>query len=254
MKDQQIDIATLNYYKDLYSGYKIIYVRFSNTDWVFRTLTRKEYKYILATNDGRMAVEDALCNTACVFPEEYDFSICGFGGLVEKVANIIEDSSGFLDVKKIINEYHELRNFNSLELQCMDIIKAFIPEYTYDEMETWTWQKLMYMTVRAEKVAHLRGFEWKIEDTSEEYVEQMSTMNSDNPEFIKELQQRGIDPMFYFADELQGIGKHEILDFPLIGGVHWNDEGILDVIRKQITKKNLEYARRERNARLSRHE
>ena len=44
MADSKVDIALLNYYKDLYSGHKIIYVRFLDTDFIFRTLTRKEYK------------------------------------------------------------------------------------------------------------------------------------------------------------------------------------------------------------------
>ncbi len=239
VENKEVDIAQLNYFKELHSGHKIVYVRFCNTDFVFRTLTRKEYKYILSINSDRMSIEDAICNTACIFPEEYDFSICGFAGLIPKVANFIETISGFNNIQVVLKEYHMAQEQNSLELQCMDLIKAFIPEYTYDEMEDWTWSKLIQTAARAEKVAKLKGFDWHLEDKSQEYFDKVSQINMDNAEFIDQLKQNGVDPMFYFADELKNIGKHEIVDFPLIGGVHWNNEVVLNAIREQIAKKKI---------------
>ena len=43
--------------------------------------------------------------------------------------------------------------------------------------------------------------------------------------------------MYYFAEEIERSFKRDILDFPLIGGTHWNDEVVLSVIRKQIKNK-----------------
>lgn len=239
MADSKVDITLLNYYKDLYSGHKIIYVRFLDTDFVFKTLTRKEYKYLLKSCESKLELEDSICDVCCVYPEDYDFSMCGFAGLNEYVANVLLEVSGFKDIQDILREYREAKEYANLEIQCMDLIKAFIPEYTYEEMEEWTWQKLMYMTVRAEKVAALKGFDWHIQDQTEEYMNEINKINSDNTEFIKELQSNGIDPMYYFSEELQSNFKREIIDFPLIGGTHWNDEVILDAIRKQIKEKNI---------------
>lgn len=233
-----VDINLLNYFKDLYSGHKIIYVRFLDTDFVFRTLSRKEFKYILGSQNSKIDVENAICNVACIYPEEYDFDDCGFAGLPEYVADIIQDLSGFKDIQQVLNTYRAYKEQINLEIQCMDLIKAFIPEYTYEEMEDWSWDKLMQMTVRAERVATLKGFDWHVNDESETYMEEMSKINSDNQEFIKELQSNGIDPMDYFAEELQDSFKKDIVDFPLIGGTHWNDEVMLGVIREQIRKKN----------------
>lgn len=237
MKEQQVDISLLNYFKDLYNGHKIIYVRFLDTEFIFKTLTRKEYKYIISTNTEKMDIEDAICNTACIFPEEYDFTTCGFAGLNEYVSSIIEEQSGFTNINFVLNEYNHYKEISNLEIQCMDLIKAFIPEYTYEEMEDWTWSKLMQMTVRAEKVALLKGFDWKIEDKSSEYMDRIKDINIENKEFIEELEKNNIDPMLYFADDLQNINKKQIIDFPIIGGIHWNDEVILNVIREQIRKK-----------------
>ena len=238
MEQQVVDMNLLAHYKDLYSGHKILYVRFLDNDFIFRSLTRKEYKYLLQSGLSQMDMEDSICNTACLYPEDYDFTVCGFAGLNEYVANIIKDISDFSDIRSIINEYHKYKEMDNLETQCMDLIKAFIPEYTYEEMEEWTWEKLMQITVRAEKVAALRGFEWSLKDESEQYIEEMQNINSENKEFLKELETNGIDPMFYFEDEIKHTVKKEVLDFPLIGGSHWNDEVVLSVIRKQIRKAN----------------
>ena len=238
MEQQVVDMNLLAHYKDLYSGHKILYVRFLDNDFIFRSLTRKEYKYLLQSGLSQMDMEDSICNTACLYPEDYDFTVCGFAGLNEYVANIIKDISDFSDIRSIINEYHKYKEMDNLETQCMDLIKAFIPEYTYEEMEEWTWEKLMQVTVRAEKVAALKGFDWSLKDESEQYMEELNKISSDNKEFIKELEQNGIDPMFYFEDEIKHTFKKEVLDFPLIGGSHWNDEVILSVIREQIRKEN----------------
>lgn len=239
MDNVVVDSILLNYYKDLYSGHKIIYVRFLNVDFIFRTLTRKEYKYILQSSTSEQDLEDNICNAACIFPEEYEFETCGFAGLNEYVANLIQDLSGFKDIQVALEDYKQAKENTNLEIQCMDLIKAFIPEYTYEEMEEWTWEKLMFMTARAEKIAELKGFDWHIQDRTDEYMEDMNKINSDNKEFIDELQSNGIDPMFYFSEEIKSTFTHNIIDFPMISGASWNDEVILDAIRKQTRKKNI---------------
>lgn len=236
--EQVVDMNLLTHYKDLYSGHKILYVRFLDTDFVFRSLTRKEYKYLIQSGLSQMDLEDSICNTTCLYPEDYDFNTCGFAGLSEYVSSVIKDISGFNDIRSILDEYQKYKAIDNLEIQCMDLIKAFIPEYTYEEMEDWSWEKLMQITVRAEKVAALKGFDWSLKDESEEYMKNMEQINSNNKEFVKELESKGIDPMFYFQDEIKHSSKKEILDFPLIGGTHWNDEVVLSVIREQIRKKN----------------
>ena len=237
MAEVQVDVTLLNYYKDLYSGHKIIYVRFLDTDFIFRTLTRKEYRYLLQSNTSKEDLEDGICNVACIYPEDYEFETCGFAGLNSYVADIIQDLSGFRDIQVVLNDYRQAKENTNLEIQCMDLIKAFIPEYTYEEMAEWTWEKLMTITARAERVAELKGFDWHIQDQTEEYMDEMNKISSDNQEFLQELRNSGIDPMFYFAEELKQTFTHEVVEFPMISGCHWDDEVILDAIRKQIKKK-----------------
>ena len=179
-RQQVVDMNLLAHYKDLYSGHKILYVRFLNTEFIFRTLTRKEYKYIVQSGMSKYDIDDAICNTACLYPENYDFNVCGYAGISEYVAETLKDLSNFNSVQSILNEYYQYKEIVTLETQCMDLIKAFIPEYTYEEMEEWTWEKLMKMTVRAENVASLKGFDWSLKDESEQFDEQMSRIDPNN--------------------------------------------------------------------------
>ena len=86
--------------------------------------------------------------------------------------------------------------------------------------------------------ANLRDIGYNFPDNAEEYKQEYDNINSDNQEFIEELNKRGVDPMFYFAEEIKQTFKRDILDFRLIGGNRWNDEVVLDVIRKQIRNSN----------------
>lgn len=227
--------SMLSYFKNLYSGHKILYVRFSDKEFVFRTLSRGEYKNILFLNSNEYDKQDAVCNAACIYPEEYDFAVCGYAGLPETVSEYIENLSGFTDIDVILNDYRTAKELNSLEIQAMDLIKAFIPEYTYEEMKEWSWQKLMEITARAEAIARLKGFDWHLEDQSKEYKEQLASFTPDNKQIIDRMYKEGIDPMVYFADVIKKEfdSRKNVVDFPLITSGKWNNGGIIDAIKRQ---------------------
>lgn len=236
-----VDSGMMSYYKNLYSGHKIIYVRFLDNEFIFRTLTKQEYKNVMYIHsfDTRKEIEDALCQAALLYPEEYDFSQCGYAGIPEFVANKIEDLSSFLDISVAMNDYRTAKENVTLETQSMDLIKAFIPEYSYDEMETWTWQKLMTMAVRAENIAKLKGFDWHLEDKSDDYKKEISNISSSNKEFIDTLYNQGIDPMGYFKDEIEFELKdrRNVVSFPLISSGRWKEEAVLNAVRSQKTRR-----------------
>lgn len=228
---------TIMYLKEKYSGHKIIYVRFSNEEFVFRTLSKKEYKYIKSISETEWDLHDNICNIGCLYPEDYDFNYCHYAGMSDYISNIIEEESGFTNIDKIMQYYYNTKDNITLEEQCMDMIKAFIPEYTYEEMKDWTWQQLMETTARAERIAKLKGFDYHLNDKTADMEEEYNQMNSDNPEFIENLYKHGIDPMFHFKSELKL--ENDILDFPLIIGTSYDNEVVLDAVRQQIAKKKI---------------
>jgi hypothetical protein len=119
----------------------------------------------------------------------------------------------------------------------MDLIKAFIGDYTYEEMEDWTWQKLMDMTVRAENIANLQGFDYHIERA--ENIDELSRKPSiHNDDDIQNALNRKINPLILFQDEIQKEvnANNNMVDNPFIIGRAWNNKEILNGFREQKTK------------------
>lgn len=227
----------LQYYKEQYNGHKVIYVRFSNKDFVFRTLTVREYEMIIKIYNDSFKQETAICNMACIYPEEYEFSECEFGVLPSIVAGYIKELSSFNSPKSIFNEYYNAKAASNLYQQCMDLIKAFIGDYTYEEMEDWTWQKLMDMTVRAENIAKLQGYDYHIQE--DENMEQNATKptihNSDN---VDNLLKHKINPLIFFKEELEKEiqARNNMVNIPFIIGIKWNNKELLNAFREQKAK------------------
>ena len=92
----------------------------------------------------------------------------------------------------------------------------------------------METTARAERIARLKGFDYHLNDKSKDMEEEYNQMNSSNPDFIKNLYEHGIDPMFHFKSELKL--DNEIVEYPFIVGPAYDNEVILDAVRQQIAK------------------
>jgi hypothetical protein len=225
----------LQYYKEEYNGHKLIYVRFSNEDFVFRTLTVKEYEMIMRMYSDQFKQETAICNMSCVYPEDYDFSECEFGVLPSVVTGYIKRLSDFENPQDIFAEYDLAKASSNLYQQCMDLIKAFIGDYTYEEMEDWTWQKLMDMTVRAENIAKLQGYDYHITKNEDANIQTPSIHNEND---VNNVIKQKINPLIFFKEEIQKEVNlnNNIIDNPFIIGKSWNNKELLDGFRKQKIK------------------
>ncbi len=232
-----IDENKIQYYKEQYNGHKIIYVRFLNNDFIFRTLTVKEYEVITKLYSNEFKIETAICNLACLYPEGYEFSECEFGVLPSVISGYIKKASSFDEPKDIFIEYDEAKANYNLYQQCMDLIKAFIKDYTYEEMEEWTWQKLMEMTVRAENIAKLQGFDYHLEKA--ENIDELSIKPSiHNEDDVNKLLNNKINPLIYFKEDIQKELdiNNNIVSEPFIIGNNWNNKEILNGFRIQKVK------------------
>lgn len=232
-----LSIYDLTYLKEQYNGHKIIYALFDNKEFVFKSLTRKEYKDILNITASDDEFEDAICQIALIYPEEYDFSQAPLAGISHNISPIILEQSNFTSLNDVLDIYEESKKqILTLDQNCMTVVKAAMPEYTFEEMEDWTWDKLMLMLARAEKILELTGNKIELINNQEKVENNAKKQNIDNKEFIDELIKNGIDPMVYFKNQL--IHKNEFVEFPLIGGIHWRNEEVMDAIRRQMEKAN----------------
>lgn len=228
----------LQYFKEEYSGHKLIYVRFSNNDFLFRTLSLKEYEMILKMFQNKFNQETAICNISCIYPEDYEFQETEFGALPSVLSGYIKSVSGFEDRNVIFNDYFLYKNVNNLFQQCMDLVKTFIGDYSYEEMEEWTWQKLMQMTVRAERIASYKGFDYHIEYNEEENDNVKPSIS--NEKDVENTLNNKINPLISFVDEIVEKEKEQsiMVSNPFIIGNKWNDKELLNGFRRQIKEKN----------------
>ena len=226
----------LQYYKEEYSGHKVIYVRFSDEDFIFRSLTVKEYELILKLYSDNYKQETAICNMGCLYPEGYEFAECEFGVFPSVIAGYLKKLSAVDSPSDIFDEYDKAKLSSNLYQQCMDLIKAFIGDYTYEEMEDWTWQKLMDMTVRAENIAKLQGYDYHIE-RNEEVIENIKP-SIHNEKDVQNILNKKINPLIFFKDEIEQDEKinNIMVDTPFIIGVSWNNKELMDGFRNQKAK------------------
>jgi hypothetical protein len=234
-----LDSQQLFLLKEKNRGHKLIYIRFNNQDYVFRDMTPKEYKYITSIYSQDLQIEDAICDLTCVYPDDIDeFAYCGYAGLVSNAANAVIKYSGVNNPLYAMEIYKAMSEIDSLEAQCMDMIKAFVKDYSYEEMEEWTYDKLMYMTIKAERIARLQGFTWHVQDTTDKFNDEFDKINIDNDEFNFDLLRSGHDPIMFYRESLEQFQKEErtmaVPEQPVISGNEWKNEELLNAIRAQI--------------------
>lgn len=233
-----IQLHELLYFKELHKGHKIIYVLFNNKEFVFKSLSRQDYQDIVLVSDNEKDLEDAICQCALIYPNEYLFPKSTIAGLNEKCAKTIIEESDFLDINKVLDKYYiQKEKLNQFDEQCMAVVKSSFPEYSYEEIMEWTWEKLIQMTARAEKILQIKGVNIQLVNNLEQVDEEVKSHEDefDKDDFVKNLREKGIDPMKYFKDEI--FIENQYIEYPIISGGDWKNEGVLDAIRTQMEKR-----------------
>jgi hypothetical protein len=223
--------------KNQYPLNKLLYINICDIDFVFRDITKEEYKEATIISKSKEEFEDIICQLSIIHPKDFDFDDCGFAGIASTIANKIIDFSAFTE-KEMIKTYQlTKKKLETFEEQAKAMIKAAMPEYTYEEMNHWSNSKLIQEATRAEfilKDIKNYNIEWKLPETSNKENTTKESMNINIEEYCDELIKKGIDPIINLWESLKE-NKKEIAR-PLIGGFHWRNEAILSAIRNQIHK------------------
>lgn len=236
-----IELAQLLYYKNEHVGHKVIYVTLYGKDYVFRTLTRKEYSNIIQISTDDLMMEELVCQCACIYPEDVVFTISCPAGLPKRISPIIIESSNFTDMFVIYDIFKlEKSKTNTIEYQCECLVKATFPEFSLEEITNWTYERLITMSVRATEVLKIKGisYDFKIPEDTESTKKDVTMLMNDK-EYITQLRKNGVDPMYYFSSELF---KANELDMPIIIGSNWRNEVVIDGVRKQMEAKKIRKA------------
>lgn len=224
--------------KELNNNEDIIYLNILDRDFVFRAIGNSEYDNILRLVDNEKDLEDAICQSTILYPDSKDiafgkYELAGVSGIASKE---ILKASGITDIERIKSRFkkrqEEMKNFYN---QCVNLVKAAFPELAFEEIESFSWGKLVDYTVRAESIMAIRGSEYRIQfiepEEGEEIVEEKEEIKIPS---TYEYVSNGIDPMLYHAGELLNNLSKNILEKPFIGGLYWRSEGVIDGISKQL--------------------
>jgi len=236
-----MDVNYRKRYKMIYPDNKIFYVRFGANEFIFRDITKKEFMDVkeLALND--MDFEDLICQLAVIAPQDIDFYKTGMAGLSATLFPLIiknSDLEGKLFEKKLL--LFQAVMSNSPDEQQKAIIKSVFPEFSYEVMDTWTFDKFIMYLARAEfiltKIHEKKNAALTIVDDEKTEAKKEKYNETDEINTISwGLIEKGIDPI----TSLWGLQKRaDELPRPFIGSYHWKDEGIINAISEQIQRSN----------------
>jgi len=150
-----IGIDDILKWKHMYG--EIYQMQILDQHFIFRPVGREEYKQIILYDLELGEFQEAICQKATIYPEDYDYSK-GIAGIAEVLCDAILDASGLHigQAKELLEQFRlEMMNYD-YQVDCL-IHEAF-PEYTLEEISTWPVRKTMYYLSRAEWIlTHLKG-------------------------------------------------------------------------------------------------
>ena len=223
--------------KEKNNGDNLIYIKFNKHNFVFRHISPDEYTQCKLLTLDKYSFNDAICQTTLVYPEDISFAEFGVGCFTDYAAEqIIEKSLIFKD-EKLLELLEENRAKNkTFTRECKLLVKAAFPEYSLEEINNWSYTKLMDMTAAGERILQLRG---SITPDGEPYEIQYELDEEKIKEKKKEptdleLIEKNIDPMIYNYSKIQL--KKPFVDEPVILGPDWRNEELSKKVGEQILR------------------
>lgn len=160
-----MDREKLNQLKDKY--WSIYKTEVYGYKFIWREISRKEYKRITRYHPNLYDQEDAICNLCIIEPEEFDFENC-IAGVATVLADHILKESGFSSeptgkIDNTLTQYRgEMQDFQN-QVSC--IIHEAFPTLDIEDIEDWNLEKTLWYFSRAEYKLSLRGI--VLENTTE---------------------------------------------------------------------------------------
>lgn len=252
------------HFRDTYS--EVYYTTIGEEDYIWRTLSRKEYRDIQEFARSQYDAYERICQKAVLFPER-NFALTAPAYLPEQLAPQILNESGYGNEDKdgqLLKIFREQVN-NNFEVQAQIIINRAFSYITFEDMETWTKEKLLKFVAKAEwalqfieqkdyihlmTADELRQQAIEMAEESGEDVEEEPEEEFDINDLARQERDNGRDPMFSLS-HLYQKEKPAYFERPLIGGRNQSDNliagsgawrrgglehGRYEVIREQVQK------------------
>lgn len=141
----------LNEFAEKYRN--IMSVEIDGHVFIYRALSRLEYKEVLALNElSAPEREELICSICTLYPEDYDFATCPVAGIPTKLAREIVEKSYVSDIEAYMGiiKIHRDEISNNLDAQIACVINEAFPKYDLEEIEKWDVDKTAKYLSRAE--------------------------------------------------------------------------------------------------------
>lgn len=192
--------------------------------FIWRPLTRREFRLITLRAPDRRTLEDLVCNTVVLEPEGLDFGQMP-AGLAKNLAPTVLEESGFGDTTAIWEKFEGSRkHLEQFEAQAEATIRAAFPGISFNEMEGWSTAELLFRLAQAEWV--LRNI----------YGLPVSFDKQPDPEqkTPAQLREAGTDPMT--TVDLPSF-RPPYIERPIIGGTkQWTEEAVYGAVQQQVLR------------------
>lgn len=235
-------------------------------DYIWRTLTQKEYKEIAEFARDEQDANERICHLAVLYPRS-NFATTGLAYLPEMLAPHILDESGYGRYRKeepLLTIFRDQMQ-NQFDRQAEVLVNRAFPYITFEVMENWTKEKLLKNLSKAEwslqfidqkthiqlltdsEIKAIRAREAEENGEEEEIIEEPAF---DLMGVAKELRKQGQDPMFVLRHLIEKE-KEPYVVRPMIGGSLQTDtmlagvdawrqggsfDGRYDTVREQVQK------------------
>lgn len=149
-----IDINQILQWKQEYE--EIYQLQIHDQHYIFRSIGREEYKQIILMDLELGEFQESICFHGVIYPE-YDFCN-GIAGIAEVLSEHIMDASGLHQNQAavLLEDFREEMMNYDYQVDCM-IHEAF-PEFSLEEISTWSMRKTMFYLSRTEWVlVNLKG-------------------------------------------------------------------------------------------------
>lgn len=200
----------------------------------FRELTRKEYRLLTSLPyANEYELEEAICQTAVVYPEGYDFSVHGRAGVVKTLSVQILVASGFANPGQTVEMLEQHRqSMQQFESQAETLV-SLVFHIRHEEMADWTQDQFLQYVARAEWV--MQNI-WKLDYAFMEQKEEGEEKAQPTlEEMAAEIREAGGDPMIELRHLIVHKKDKDYVPFPLIAGTKLlENEEVLHRVREQI--------------------
>lgn len=167
---------------------EIFFAEIGGSTFIYKPLTRKEYKMILNSNVlSDIEKEDKVCEKTVLWPYDINFDDMDAGIPTELYRQILTNSflDSFTGAIDLIDTFREDLKVIDTQMSC--IISEAFPNYDIEEIESWDMIKFCKIFSRAEwKLKNLRSMDNLLDVT--EFLREYSESIDENEEELEEVE------------------------------------------------------------------